>query len=97
VAIDKNRMTIAAAASDIGNLVLAADNLDAATDRLHYVQQNRVTNIFGLVPDFLLQLHADLKSALGCAGDHRANECRFPAASGTNALLPPLKGRNKRL
>src|SRR5437868_15483293 len=61
--IDKNGTTIATIPGDVGHIVLAADDLHAPSNRLHYIEQNRVINVFRFVPDFLLQFHGDLNFA----------------------------------
>jgi hypothetical protein len=39
--IDKNGTTIAAIPGNVGHIVLAADDLHAPSNRLHYIEQNR--------------------------------------------------------
>jgi hypothetical protein len=81
MAIDEDGMTVGAVAGDVGNIVLAAHSPDPPADRSDNVEQNRIINIFRLVPDFLLQLHRDFECApLGRSGStDRARAGSAPA------------------
>ncbi|MGN6749470.1 MAG: hypothetical protein ACTHJS_12835 [Xanthobacteraceae bacterium] len=94
MAIDKDSMTIGAVAGDVWYIVVAAHNLDAPADRPDGVEQNRVVNLFGLVPDFLLQLHGGFECAVRTQRINRSGEGTF-CVRGTNALLRPLESRLK--
>src|SRR5690348_6500632 len=53
--VDENSPAILAVACDIGNVVVPVDDPNAATDRLHGIEEHIVLDVLGLMANFAVE------------------------------------------
>jgi hypothetical protein len=49
---------IHAIAGNVGNIVLAVHDADAAADRFDYIEKHIISDVLGIMPDLVIELHA---------------------------------------